>query len=619
MRLFLLLLATAALSSAQSPITISVDASDAPRRIFHAALHIPVKPGPFTLLYPKWIPGEHGPTGPIADLASLRIVANGRPLAWHRDPVEMYALHIDVPAGADTIDVTLDYLSPPETPGFSSGASATTEMTVLSWNQVLLYPAGTPTDALQYKARLKVPAGWRYGTALPIERESGDTIDFAPSSLTTLIDSPVISGRYFRTIELSPGASPAHYMNLAADSAEAVNLSPDLIAKYKNLVNETGALFGARHYRSYHFLVSLSDHVAHFGLEHHESSDDRINESAMTDEQARKITATLLSHEMVHSWNGKYRRPAGLATPDYQEPMKGNLLWVYEGLTNYLGEILAPRSGLLTPEEYRENLAATAASLSDTPGRNWRPLEDTAVAAQVLYGSRGDYENIRRSVDYYPEGSLLWLDADVIIRQRSQGRRSLDDFCKIFYGGQTGPPAVKTYQLADIIAALNQVQPHDWAAFFRERIDQIAATPPLGGITNSGWRLAWSETPTPLLKAAEDERKFTNLRYSLGITVKEDGTIGDVIQGSPAFVAGVTPSAKLLAINARQYTGKSIRAAVAAAKNSQEPLNLLLKDGERYQMYKVDYHGGERYPTLERDASKPDLLTSIISPKSAAQ
>jgi predicted metalloprotease with PDZ domain len=619
MRSLLLLLASAALSSAQSSITISVDASDAPRRIFHAALHIPVKPGPFTLLYPKWIPGEHGPTGPIADLASLRILAGDRPVAWHRDPVEMYALHMDVPAGSDAIDVTLDYLSPPESAGFSSGASATTEMTVLSWNQVLLYPAGTPTDALQYKARLKVPAGWRYGTALPIESETGDTIDFAPSSLSTLIDSPVIAGRYFRTIELSPGAAPAHYMNLAADSAEAVDLSPDLIAKYKNLVNETGALFGARHYRSYHFLVSLSDHVAHFGLEHHESSDDRIAESSMTDEQARKLSATLLSHEMVHSWNGKFRRPAGLATPDYQQPMQGTLLWVYEGLTNYLGEILAPRSGLLTPEEYRENLATTAAALSDTPGRKWRPLEDTAVAAQTLYGSRGDYENIRRTVDYYPEGSLLWLDADVIIHQRSQGRRSLDDFCKIFHGGQSGPPAVKTYELEDVIAALTQVQPYDWAGFFRDRVSQIANTPPLAGIANSGWRVAWRDTPTPLLQAAEHERKFTNLRYSLGIVVKEDGNIDDVIQGSPAFIAGVAPSAKLLAINGRQYTAKSIRAAIQAAKNSQEPLNLLVKDGERYQTFKVDYHGGERYPYLERDASKPDLLTSIITPKSATQ
>ena len=597
------------------PITVSVDATDAPRRIFHAALHFPSKPGPLTLYYPKWIPGEHTPTGPIADLASLRITAAGRTLAWHRDPVEMFAIRIDVPSGADAVDVTLDYLSAPDSSGFSSGASTTSEMAVVSWNQVLLYPGEASSDSLEYKATLKVPAGWRFGTALPIERESGDTIDFAPASLTTLVDSPVIAGRHFRTVELTPGATPAHFMHLAGDSDQAVNIPPDLVAEYKNLVAQTGALFGARHYRSYHFLVSLSDHVAHFGLEHHESSDDRTDENAMTDEDARKINATLLSHEFVHSWNGKYRRPAGLATGNFEQPMKGDLLWVYEGLTNYLGEILAPRSGLLTAAEYREGFAETAAELTGTPGRAWRSLGDTAVAAQVLYSARDDYQNIRRSVDYYPEGSLLWLDADVIIRRESNGRRSLDDLCKLFHGGASGPPTVKPYQLQDVIDTLNQVQPYAWAGFFRQRVDDIEPTPPMGGIINGGWRLAWRETVPSLQKIEEAERKFVSVRFSVGLLLKQDGGITDVIQGSPAFQAGMAPGAQLLAINGRQYTAKTLRSTIQAAKSTAEPIEMLVKDGEMYKSYKVEYHGGERYPYLERDTSKRDLLTEIISPK----
>ncbi|MDQ6665821.1 MAG: M61 family peptidase [Acidobacteriota bacterium] len=601
---------------AQIPVKLSVDATDAPRHLFHAKLAFPVKPGPFTLLYPQWIPGEHGPTGPIADVVGLKISAAGQTVPWKRDSVNMYAFHMEIPPGATTLDVALDFISPPDTGAFSAGGSATSQLAVLSWNQLLLYPDGAPTDRLNYQATLKVPPGWRYGTALAIARETGDTIVFKPSSLTTLIDSPVLTGTNFKTVDLSPGETPPHYLHIAADSERATEITEPEIEHYRNLVKETGALFGARHYRDYHFLLTLSDHVAHFGLEHHESSDDRVGERSLVDDSLRKLTSGLLPHEFVHSWNGKYRRPAGLATSDYEKPMKGDLLWVYEGLTEYLGEVLTPRSGLSTPEQYRESLAITAAQLDRGAGRTWRPLEDTAIAAQILYGGRADYADYRRGVDYYPEGTLIWLDADVSIRQLSRGKRSLDDFVRAFDGGQSGPPAVRPYTFEDVVAGLNAVQPNDWAEFLNTRLKSTAPHAPLGGITGGGWNLVYTNVRSGIWKTAEEERKFIDMSYSLGIKVKEDGTITDVHIGSPAQKAGVAPEEKLIAVNTRQFTGTALREAIQAAAKTSAPIELLIKDGEFYKTFRVDYHDGEKYPHLERDAAKPDLLAAIIQARS---
>ncbi|HSB18038.1 MAG TPA: hypothetical protein VLE22_26540 [Bryobacteraceae bacterium] len=600
---------------AEPPITLSVDLTDAPRRLTHASLSIPAKPGPLTLLYPKWVPGEHGPTGPIADLVDLEIKAGGKPLAWRRDPVDMYAFHCEVPPGAASVDVSLSFVSPPKTEGFSSGASATTELAVLSWNQVLLYPAGVAADAVIYKAKLQVPKQWRYATALPVERESGDSVNFAPASLTTLVDSPLLAGRHFRTEDLNVGSAPRHYLHLAADSREALELSQSVLSAYERLVRETGVLFGARHYGRYDFLVTLSDHVAHFGLEHHESSDDRLPEMAMVDEPVRKLHAGLLPHEMAHSWNGKYRRPVGLATPDYQKPMLGELLWVYEGLTTYLGDILTARSGLVTPDEFRQSLALDAAGMDLIAGRRWRPLADTAIGAQVLYGSRDDWSNLRRGVDFYPEGALIWLDADVTIRTLSKGRKSLDDFCFRFFGGQSGAPAVKPYTLEDVISELNAVQPHDWRAFFEERVYRPTPRAPLGGIEAGGWRLVYRESPSPYTNWRQDERREADLTWSIGLSLKDDGTVLDVVPGRAADKAGIAPATQMIAVNGRQFSTRVLRQALAAAKASSEPIELLMKNGEYYRTYRVDCHDGEKYPWLERDSSRPDLLTEIIRPR----
>jgi predicted metalloprotease with PDZ domain len=600
--------------AAQRMIRLSVDASDLQKRLYHVRMAMPVEPGPLTLLYPQWIPGEHGPTGPITDLVGLKIEGGGKSIPWKRDLVNMFAFHVDVPPGVGNLDVTYDFISAPDAPGFSSGGSVTTELAVLNWNQLILYPQGTPADQLAYQAQLKLPSGWRYGTALPIASESGSEIEFKPAPLNTVIDSPVSAGVHYRTIELGTDNGIHHYLHLAGDSERAIDLSSDEIAHYQSLVKETGALFGSRHYRDYHFLLTMSDHIARFGLEHHESSDDRIGERGLVDEGSRKVNEGLLPHEFTHSWNGKFRRPLGLVIPDYSQPMKDDLLWVYEGLTEYIGEILTPRSGLYTPEEFRDEMARIAAALDQEAGRKWRPLQDTADSAQLLYFARDDYSEYRRSVDYYDEGTLIWLEADVLIRELSKGTRSLNDFCRAFHGGPGGAPALQPYTFDDVVAGLNQVQPYDWAKFLRARLDSTAPHAPLGGIENGGWKLVYDGNAPALWKDFEEEDKVANLRYSIGLVVKEDGTVFDVAYNGLAEKAGIAPATKIIAVNNRQFTPTVLRETVASTANARKTIEFLIKSGEYYSTHRIEYEGGEKFPHLERDNSKPDILSQIIAP-----
>ena len=606
----------AALAAAQdNTIRVWVDATDAPHRMFHSHMVIPVKPGPLTLLYPEWIPGEHGPTGPIIDMVGLKITAGGQPVAWTRDSTNMYAYHVTVPAGAASLDVAFDQISPPDTAGFSSGASTTSELAVLNWNQVLLYPQGAQPDDLQIQASLRVPNGWRYGTALPIASESGNQIEFRPAPLTTLIDSPISTGAHYRTIDLGSLNGIPHFLHIAADSEHALGVSQDVIGDYKNLVQEAGALFGTEHYRDYHFLFTLSNHVAHFGLEHHESSDDRDDENTLVEPDRERATADLLPHEFVHSWNGKFRRPRGLTSDNhdggYATPMKTDLLWVYEGLTEYLGGVLAARSGLWTADDYRDKLAYTAAMLDNEYGRRWRPLEDTAVSGPFLYESGTDYADYRRGVDFYPEGILIWLDVDVTIRQLSKGAKSLDDFCRAFHGGPGGEPALKTYDFADVVAALNAVQPYDWAAFLKQRVQSTSDHAPLGGIEHAGWKLQYDADEPDFFAIAEEG---SNLSYSLGLKVRDDGYVTDIALAGPAAKAGMSPATRIIAVNTRQFTPAVLRNAITTAATDSKPIELLVRQGEYYKTYRVDYHGGERYPHLVRIENTPDLLAQIIAP-----
>jgi predicted metalloprotease with PDZ domain len=610
-----LLFSTLSVWSATPPtVTIFVDATSAPRKIFHAKLKIPATAGDLTLYYPKWIPGEHAPDGPVIDLAGLKFFAGGKTLKWRRDLLDGFTIHVDVPAGVSEVNAELDFLSPATFEGgFSAGSSATDKMAVISWNQVLLYPKGWKSDELTYVATLKLPANWKYGTPLPIASTTGDNgetqIMFKPSSLTTLVDSPVITGEFLKVVKLAD--DPPTEMDIAADSAAALEPPQEVWDHYKNLVDQTNKLFGAHHYRDYHFLLSLSDHVAHFGLEHHESDDSRIDERGLVDETARKASASLLPHEYVHSWNGKYRRPADLATPDYQQPMQDDLLWVYEGLTNYLGTVLTARSGLLTPEQAREDLAVTAADMDHIPGRTWRNLQDTADAAPELYFSPQSWHSWRRGVDFYDEDTLNWLWVDVLIRQQSKGAKTIDDFCHLFHGAPSTGPMLKTYTFDDVVTALNQVVPYDWRGFWTERLTNHGPGAPLGGIDGSGWKLVYDETQSEMERGAESNFHVVGGAFSIGLELREDGIITDTIEGMPAAVAGIGPGMKLIAVNGRQYSADVLREALKAGKGGTAPLELLVENTDYYKTYKLDYHGGERYPHLVRDDSKPDLLTEI--------
>jgi predicted metalloprotease with PDZ domain len=608
------ILTTSALAATTPTVTISVDATTAPRKIFHASLKIPATPGDFVLYYPKWIPGEHAPDGPVIDLAGLKFSAAGKPLKWRRDLLDGFTLHIEVPAGVTEIAAELDFLSPATFEGgFSAGSSATDKLAVISWNQVLLYPKGYKSDDINYTASLKIPDGWKFGTPLPITSQSGNEIHFATVSLTTLVDSPVITGEFLKVVPLA--SDPVTEMDIAADSAAALEPPAETWDHYKSLVDQTQKLFGAHHYRDYHFLYTLSDHVAHFGLEHHESDDSRVDERGMIDDTSRKLNASLLPHEYVHSWNGKFRRPAGLATPDYEQPMQDDLLWVYEGLTNYLGFVLTARSGLLTADQDRDDLALTAAALDHIPGREWRNLQDTADAAPQLYFSPGSWQSLRRSTDFYAEDTLNWLWVDVIIRQQSKGAKSIDDFCHLFHGAPTTGPMVKPYTFDDVVNALNQVVAYDWRGFWTERLTNHGPGAPLGGIQGSGWKVVYDETPSELGGAGTGFNHTVDAAYSLGLELREDGGVDDTIEGMPAAKAGIGPGMKVIAVNGRHFSGDVLHEALKAAKTGASPIELLVENTDYYKTYKIDYHGGEKYPHLVRDDSKPDMLTEILKAK----
>lgn len=596
-------LSLASMAAAQSgPIALTVDATRVPEKIVRTTMTIPVNPGPLTLYYPKWIPGEHSAAGPISEVTGLKVSAGGRTLYWQRDTKDAFTFHVDVPPGTSRVDVSFDFLE-------RNGASATAKLVVLEWNENLLYPAGTRAELLTVQPTLLLPPGWKFGTALPVESQSGDRVTFKPVALDRLVDSPVIAGQYFRSIDLTPPGEPVkHDIDIVADSADALDMSPQIRATMTKLVAEAGALFGARHYRDYHFLLTLSDHVAHFGLEHHESNNSRLGERTLMTPQAGVVLGGLLAHEYAHSWNGKFRRPADLSTPYYEEAEETDLLWVYEGLTDFAGPLLAARSGLWTPEQYRDYLAGIAASLGPgRPGRTWRPLIDTAIGEPVMGGGTA-WQNWRRGVDYYEEGDLLWLEVATIIHDRTRGQKSIDDFCHLFHGGPNDGPELKTYTFDDVVSALNRVAPYDWAAFLRGRITSTSADAPTGGIESGGWKLVFTAEP----QKSSGRREIPPDLYSVGLQLSPDGTVADAIVGGAAFKAGIAPGMKIVAINGRAYTHERLEDAIKDATTSSEPITFLVVSDEYYKTCTVDYHGGPRFPHLERDAGKPDYLDELI-------
>jgi predicted metalloprotease with PDZ domain len=617
-----LLIPAAAFAAAPRPMELAVDATDAPRGVFHSHLMIPAAPGPLTLAYPKWVQGEHAPSGPIMQVVGFTVSAAGKTLAWHRDPLEMFLVRVEVPAGAREVEVNFDYLSPPEEInglGYGETPNATPHLLIVDWHDLLVYPLGADAREIPVRATLRLPAGWRYDTALdaPDKRDKKDgPVTFAPTSLYTLIDSPVLAGEIFQTLDLGPPEAPVH-LSMAADQRSSLAVSEARLAAYRRVPAEALALFGARHYRAYRWLLALSDAIDHNGLEHHESSDDRGPANMFTDEAELLREGTLLPHEYVHSWNGKYRRPAGLATRDPQQALDTGLLWVYEGLTRYLGDfLLTSRSGIRSLETTREYIAWVAANQDhNRPGRRWRPLADTAVAAQILSGLPNPWTASRRPLDYYDESGLIWLEADTIIRQKSGGAKSLDDFCHAFHGGASAAPEVKPYTADDVYAALGAVVAYDWKGFFAERVYAVQPRAPLGGVVNAGWKLVYSDQPNEFQKLRAKSSKRIDESFSLGIWVKDDGTIDDIVAGSPAWEAGLGPGMKLVAVGGRAWTPEALPEEVQAAKGSAAPIEIAALHGDALKTFRVNYHDGERYPHLERDASRPDLLAAILAPK----
>ncbi len=596
-------------------LVLKVDLTDAARRIFHVHETIPVQAGKVDLYYPKWIPGEHGPSGPIEGVTGLIIAGNGQRIAWRRDLVDMYTLHLDVPSGVSSIDLEFQFLSPTGGGEFGQSVSVTNKIVDLEWNQVAFYPVGYFSRAIRIEPSVKLPAGWGFGSALETANQNGGDVQFKPVTFNNLVDSPLIAGRNFKRVDLAPGAKVPVHMDIVADHPGDLVLSDAQLKAARALVTQAYALFGGYHYVHYDFLFTLSDDTGHFGLEHHQSSDDRMYAKYFTDADTYLAASTLLPHEYVHSWNGKFRRPADLWTPNFNVPMKGDLLWVYEGLTEYLGPVLTARSGMRTAEQYRDALAMTAAQMDKRPGRSWRPLQDTADEAQVLFNTSDAWSSWRRGTDFYPEGELIWLDVDTKIRELSSGRRSLDDFAGAFYGIDNGSYVTKTYTFGDVVAALNKVQLNDWATFLRKRLDSTDPAAPLDGIVRGGWKLVYTNTPTAMLKASEKVRKYVDLFDSLGITLdagNNAGSINDVLWNSPAFAAGLAPRMKIIAVDGEAYTADQLKEAIKSAQAGKQPIELLIQSGEAFRTIKIDYHDGLKYPRLVRNSGTPDRLSEIV-------
>ena len=613
-----LLSATSPAHGQKKPIEIVADLTDAPRKIYHAEVNLPVTPGPLILTTPRWIPGNHRPTGPVSEITGVVFTVDGKPIEWRRDDVDMYEFHINIPAGVATLRAHLDCIVT---------ARLSQKMAVLEWEKLLLYPANTPVRDIPIQPSLKVPEGWGVGTALQPEGAgswpvpaAGATTRFAATSVEQLEDSPVIAGQYFHEFALAPTVTPKHYIDVVSDEPEDSNLRPSVLAELNNLVREADADYASHHYNVYHFLLTLSDVAGGEGLEHGQSSDNGVGEKGFADDAHQLADADLLSHEFTHSWNGKYRRPVGLYQPDFATPQQGALLWVYEGMTQYLGNVLAARSGLKSQAQYRDMLALSAADLDYKSGRDWRPTADSAVAASVLRGGNPAWSNWRRGQDYYQEGELLWLDADTLIRSKTNNKKSLDDFEKIFLakGGNTGPQIV-TYTFDELVQDLNQVMPYDWATFLHDRVDKVKPRADLTGIEQGGYRLVYKDKPSPserTLAGVSGRRGggSPNCWFSIGLRIGADGAIFDVRWNGPADKANLAPGEKILAVNGRIYSPDTLREALRDAKGNTQAIRLIVQADTFVSNVEIDYHEGERYPVLERVEGAPAYLDDVTKP-----
>ena len=599
---------------APGALKLSVDVTDLDRRIFQVRETIPVAgPGPMTLLFPEWLPGHHSPSGPLPQLAGLVITADGKRVEWTRDPVEVFAFHVVVPAGAKALELRYQHLSP--TQPSQGRVVVSPEMVNLEWNAVALYPAGYFARRIPVDAEVTLPEGWSYATALETQSRAGGTVVFKRTDFDTLIDSPLNTGKYWKTIDLgAPGPAPVR-LDIMADKPEDLEIKPEQLAVHKQLVQQAYKLYGAHHYDHYDFLLSLSDKISGNGLEHHRSSEDGVGPGYFTKWDEQPADRDLLPHEYTHSWDGKFRRGADLWTPNFNTPMRDSLLWVYEGQTQYWGYVLAARSGLWSQQTFLDALAATAATYDNMPGRAWRAMIDTTNDPIINQRRPLGWRSYQRSEDYYSEGQLIWLDADTLIRERSGGKRSLDDFAHRFFGVENGSWTPLTYTFDDVVADLNAVEPYDWATFLHTRLEGHGPGAPLDGLKRGGYRLVYTDTPSDFVKKNEAERKITDLTYSLGLVIGREGAVGSVLWDSPAFKAGMISGQTLVAVNGDAYTSDGLKAALKAGRGKGGAVELLVKSGDRYRTVRVPYDGGLRYPHLEKTAGPGATLEAIAAPR----
>jgi predicted metalloprotease with PDZ domain len=616
---FLVLSSTHQISAGTGPtLELEVDARDLPRRLLHSRIHVPCQSGKAFLWFPKWVPGTHGPYGPVQNVGGLHIRSKaGKELKWRRDELEPYRIECDVPEGTPEITVELDTIcneAAEHAAGYLSFGN--TLVGILNWGTCLIYPEGPNCDEIQVHLSLRLPDKWKFATALKLEGNQQGALTFAPVSLTDLADCPLIAGQHLRTIPLSTGSYPPAFLHLASESPGVLEMGPKVIDLYSRVVREAGALFGACHYPEYHFLVTCSDDLGYLGLEHLTSSINGVRERDLIDDSRRKgWIANLIPHEYVHSWCGKFRRPAGMCTPNFHTPQKTRLLWVYEGLAEYLGEVLQVRSGLLTPREYRQGLAATIRSLSHHEGRRWRSLEDTGVASYMLRASSPNWNALRREQDYYFEGMLLWLEADAIIRERSGGKKTLDDFCRKFLGAVSSTAKVIPYELPEIVTTLSELADFDWAPFLEKHVSQPLESLPLDVVKRCGYKIEYSSKPPPeqLGRRSRGDQGGVSALDSIGLSFSGDGTISDITPGMAGDRAGFAPGMKVIGVNNKTFSRQRMLDALTDSI-SRRKIEFLLVEGEDFHTIVLNYSEGPRYLELVRDPSKPDLLAEILKP-----
>lgn len=589
-------------------LTIHVDATDTARHIYRVRQTIPVPgAGPMTLLFPEWLPGNHAPRGPIQQLAGLKISANGQPVQWRRDNADVYAFHLDVPAGVSALDVEFQHLSP--TSSNQGRVTMTPDMLNLQWEKMALYPAGYFVRNIPITPSVTLPSGWSAATSLDVANRAGDRISYQPVSFETLVDSPMFAGRYYRKEKLAPDVN----LNIFADRPEDLAATPEQIAAHRRLVEQTLKLYGGDHYDEYEFLLALTENLGGIGLEHLRSSENSHPRNHFTGWDEGSAGRDLLAHELNHSWDGKYRRPAGMIAPDYSTPTRNDLLWVYEGMTQFYGKVLSARSGMQPVEDVKSELARTAAYYDILPGRSWRPLIDTTYDPIINARRPQPYGSYQRSEDYYSEGMLIWLDVDSIIRERTGGKRSIDDFARAFFGVNPEDQGINPYTFEDIVQGLNAVAPYDWNAYLSQRVNQTGSAP-LDWIRRGGYRLTYTDTPSAYFKSREKDINQLDLSYTIGATIGKGGVIRTVAWDSPLFNAGIHSGVTILAVNGREYSDDLLKSAIREAKATRQPIQLLTKEGDLYRTVALNHFEGLRYPALEKVGSGPSTLDALLRP-----